>query len=231
MNPTTMTCSADGIPIITQQEYSSYFIVHRDHAGFLIGANGATIKNIAHTTNTWIHIQPPNEWSFGHPWFIIKGRSVDVVSAAYHYIAAVANEAEFRNPRWYSETLAEELSSEDIANIDEFYNAIDAETEWTEHIMWKELIIANEIETDRVSTFNATLTDFEFKDLEKRLYKETAEFTYVQLLPPCSACEYGIENQQGHYGLCMPDPYSEDQTVSARAVCQLDLDTHSCINK
>jgi hypothetical protein len=100
MNPTTMSRHSNGAPVASTAEFSSYAIVHRDHAGFVIGAGGATVKDIAAKTNTWIHIQPVNEFSFGHPWFLIKGRSEDGVAKAHHYIMTISNEAEIRNPRW-----------------------------------------------------------------------------------------------------------------------------------
>jgi hypothetical protein len=99
MNPSTMSRNSNGAPIAST-EFSSYFIVHQDHAGFVIGAGGSTVKDIAAKTNTWIHIQPVNEFSFGHPWFLIKGRSEDGVATAHRYIMTISNEAEIRNPRW-----------------------------------------------------------------------------------------------------------------------------------
>ena len=214
MNPTTMSRHSNGAPVASTAEFSSYAIVHRDHAGFVIGSSGATVKDIAAKTNTWIHIQPVNEFSFGHPWFLIKGRSEDGVAKAHHYIMTISNEAESRNPRW-----SMHLTVEDLKNIDEFYDAADKTFENVE--LWEEYIIATHKETDRVSTFNAMLTDFECKDLDARIDEETSVFLYNQL-PPCTACEQGIENQQGHYGECIPNPYDTDQTVRARVVCQLE---------
>jgi hypothetical protein len=209
MNPATMTRHSNGASVAKIAEFSSYFIVHKDHTGFVIGSGGATVKDIAAKTNTWIRIQPVNEWSFGHPWFLIKGRSEDVVAKAHHYIMTISNEAEQRHPRWSIEPKENqfELTDEDQYRINEYYRYSDIKK------------ILEEIED--CHEFNATLTNFECTDLEKRLYNETKEFVYEQILPPCTACEQGIENQQGHYGECIADPYDEEQTVRARAVEQL----------
>jgi len=204
-----MFTTTTGAPIASTAEFSSYVIVHQDHAGFVIGSGGATIQDIAKKTNTWIHIQPVNEWSFGHPWFLIKGRSEDVVAKAHHYILTISNEAESRNPKW-SVPLQMELESDDLAHIDEFYSTADTEN-----------LIAKEFENCPDHEFNAALTDFECKDLDARIDAETSTFLYEQL-PPCFACEQGIENQKGHYGACIPDPCDVDQTVRARAVGQLE---------
>jgi hypothetical protein len=165
MNPTTMSRHSNGAPIASTAEFSSYAIVHRDHTGFVIGAGGATVKDIAAKTNTWIRIQPANEWSFSHPWFLIKGRSEDVVAKAHIYIMTISNEAESRNPRW-----SEHLTYEDLDNIGEFYDTLRYTFEELE--LWNEYIIATENEMDRVSTFNAALTDFEIKIYDREIKRE-----------------------------------------------------------
>jgi hypothetical protein len=200
MNPTTMSCHSNGAPIATT-EFSSYIIVHQDHAGFVIGA---IVKDIAAKTNTWIRIQPVNEWSFGNPWFLIKGRNEQAVATAHHYISTISEEAERRNPKWSTPLqLQMELEEDDIANIDEFYSTTEMDNTMNEYVNCPD------------HEFNAALTDFECKDLDERIAAET---TYQ--LPPCVACEQGIENQQGHYGGCIADPYLEDQTIHARSVPQ-----------
>ena len=73
--------------------------------------------------------------------------------------------------RKWSVPLQMELNSDDLAHIDEFYNTFGVGL-WTEHSMWKEYIFANEIETDRVSTFNAALTDFEIKIADQEIKRE-----------------------------------------------------------
>jgi hypothetical protein len=161
MNPTTMSCHSNGAPIATT-EFSSYIIVHQDHAGFVIGA---IVKDIAAKTNTWIRIQPVNEWSLGHPWFLIKGRNEQAVATAHHYILTISNEAEICNPR-----LSEHLTDEDLDNIDEFYATLRYTFEELE--LWNEYIIAKENEMDRVSTFNAMLTDFEIKIADREIKRE-----------------------------------------------------------
>ena len=166
MDPNTMTIQSNGAPVV-ETEFSSYYIVHQDHAGFVIGAGGKTIQDIAEKTNTWIRIQPVNEWSFGHPWFLIKGRSKDVVAMAYHYISTISEEANRRNPKWS----VEHLTDKDLDNIDEFYETLE-DGVLEEHLLWKEYIIENEIEMDRVSTFNAALTDFEIKIADREIKRE-----------------------------------------------------------
>jgi hypothetical protein len=163
MNPSTMTFHANGSPIAKSAEYSTYVVVHEDHCGLVIGKAGRTVQHIALQTNTWIRIQPANEWSFGHPWFIIKGRDEDDVATARHYIINISKEAERRHPTMdvFVKPQLEALTDEDLDNIDEFYDTLD-DTFENLHL-WEEYIIANEIETDRVSTFNAALTDFERK--------------------------------------------------------------------
>jgi hypothetical protein len=173
MNPTTMTRLSNGVPVATSAEYSSYVIVHRDHAGFVIGAGGVTVKDIAVKTNTWIRIQPVNEFSFGHPWFLIKGRTEDVVAKAHHYITSMSFEAERRHPRWSIAEVVEphqvELTADDISNIDDYYNTLNPDMV---SIGMKNTLASIE----DTHEFNAILTDFECKDLDARIDAETAEF-------------------------------------------------------
>jgi len=101
--------------------HSSFIIVHKDHAGMIIGKNGYRIKQICDLSNTWIHIQEPNEWSFGHPWFAIKGRSENFVAHAHHILYQESMIAEAKLPRWVYGSLIDE----DYNNIDEYFACAD----------------------------------------------------------------------------------------------------------
>jgi hypothetical protein len=88
-----------GAPFAVVSQFQSWFGVHPDHVGFVIGAKGATVKKIASDCKCYIKIQDPNAFSGGFPWFVIKGSSEANVCEAYHRIRTIANEAERRMPR------------------------------------------------------------------------------------------------------------------------------------
>jgi hypothetical protein len=90
------------MPTTFTTEYQSGVIVHHDHTGFVIGSRGATVKQIGRSSHTWVHVMPGNEFSRGHPWFIIKGANLESVSTAHHYITTIAMEAQNRLPRTMS---------------------------------------------------------------------------------------------------------------------------------
>ena len=88
-----------GAPFVVVPTFQSWFALHRDHVGFVIGAKGATVKKIAGDCQCYIKIQDPNQFSNGMPWFIIKGSAEANVCEAFHRIRTIANEAERRMPR------------------------------------------------------------------------------------------------------------------------------------
>ena len=88
-----------GAPFVVVPQFQSWFGVHPDHVGFVIGAKGATVKKIATDCKCYIKIQDPNSFSGGFPWFIIKGSTEANVCEAYHRLRTIANEAENRMPR------------------------------------------------------------------------------------------------------------------------------------
>ena len=88
-----------GAPIKTVSQFQSWFVVHPDHVGFVIGGKGTTVKKIASDCKCYIKIQDPNSFSNGMPWFIIKGSKKEDVCNAYHRIRTIANEADRRLPR------------------------------------------------------------------------------------------------------------------------------------
>ena len=99
MNTTGMTTASNGAPIGTTTTFQSFFVVHPDHSGFVIGKGGSTVKKIGKDTRTFVSIQKPNDFSNGMPWFLIKGDVEANVSTAYHRLRTIANEAERRMPR------------------------------------------------------------------------------------------------------------------------------------
>ena len=94
-----MTTARNGALIGTVTTYQSFFVVHPDHSGFVIGKGGSTVKKIGKDTRTFVSIQKPNDFSNGMPWFLIKGDVEANVATAYHRIRTIANEAERRMPR------------------------------------------------------------------------------------------------------------------------------------
>jgi len=88
-----------GVPVKAVTQFQSWFGVHPDHVGFVIGGKGSTIKKISSDCKCYIKIQDPNSFSNGMPWFIIKGSSQANVCEAYHRIRTIANEADRRLPR------------------------------------------------------------------------------------------------------------------------------------
>ena len=99
MNTAGMTTAKNGAPIGTTTQYQSFFAVHPDHAGFVLGKGGDTVRKIGSDTKCYVRIQEPNEHSAGMPWFIIKGNSESSVATAFHRLRTIANEAERRMPR------------------------------------------------------------------------------------------------------------------------------------
>lgn len=88
-----------GAPFVVVPQFQSWFAVHPDHVGFVIGGKGATVKKIATDCQCYVKIQDPNSFSGGFPWFIIKGSTEANVCEAYHRLRTIANEAENRMPR------------------------------------------------------------------------------------------------------------------------------------
>jgi hypothetical protein len=99
MNTSSMTANKNGAPIGSVTQFQSFFMVHPDHSGFVIGKGGATVTKIAKDTHTFVRIQKPNTFSNGLPWFMIKGDTEANVATAYHRIRTIALEAEKRLPR------------------------------------------------------------------------------------------------------------------------------------
>ena len=99
MNTTGMTTARNGAFIGTVTTFQSFFVVHPDHSGFVIGKGGSTVKKIGKDTRCFVSIQKPNDFSNGMPWFLIKGDVEANVATAYHRIRTIANEAERRMPR------------------------------------------------------------------------------------------------------------------------------------
>ena len=93
-----------GSPFVVIPQFQSWFGVHHDHVGFVIGSKGATVKKIATDCKCYIKIQDPNSLSRGFPWFIIKGSTEANVCEAYHRLRTIANEAEQRMPRLTPQT-------------------------------------------------------------------------------------------------------------------------------
>ena len=91
-----------GVNLTTITQFQTFFCVHPDHVGFVIGGKGATVKKIATDCNCYIRIQDPNQFSGGFPWFIIKGTSQTNVCEAHHRLQTIANEADRRLPRMTS---------------------------------------------------------------------------------------------------------------------------------
>ena len=94
-----MNTNKNGAPIGTTTQYTSFFVIHPDHSGFVIGKGGATVKKIGRDTRSYVAIQQPNSFSNGMPWFLIKGDVESNVVTAYHRIRTIAQEAERRMPR------------------------------------------------------------------------------------------------------------------------------------
>ena len=88
-----------GAPFMVVPQFQSWFAVHPDHVGFVIGSKGATVKKIATDCQCYVKIQDPNTFSGGFPWFIIKGSTEANVCEAYHRLRTIANEADRRMPR------------------------------------------------------------------------------------------------------------------------------------
>ena len=88
-----------GVAFVAVTQYQTWFGVHRDHVGFVIGSKGSTVNKIASDCKCYIKIQDPNQFSNGMPWFIIKGSAEANVCEAFHRIRTIANEAERRMPR------------------------------------------------------------------------------------------------------------------------------------
>jgi len=88
-----------GVAFTTVTQFQTWFGVHPDHVGFVIGSKGATIKKISRDCKCFIKIQDPNKFSGGFPWFIIKGSTEANVCEAMHRLRTIANEADRRLPR------------------------------------------------------------------------------------------------------------------------------------
>jgi len=168
MNSATMCFHRTGAPLTLGEVISSFVVVHEDHAGFVIGHNGATVKHIGSKTNTWIHVQPPNEFSMGHPWFVIKGGTQDDVAAAYHQMRMVLQDAEMKMPRW---SVGLTMTSEDYDHYEAYLS---------EPIQKAERLLN---QMDECYEFDAALTDFAFKDTETWALNE--EITFFESMSKC----------------------------------------------
>ena len=54
-----------GVQFTTFTQYQTWFGVHPDHVGFVIGGKGATVKKISRDCKCLIKIQDPNPFSGG----------------------------------------------------------------------------------------------------------------------------------------------------------------------
>lgn len=88
-----------GVSFTTVTQFQTWFGVHPDHVGFVIGSKGATIKKISRDCKCFIKIQDPNSFSGGLPWFLIKGSTQENICEAMHRLRTIANEADRRLPR------------------------------------------------------------------------------------------------------------------------------------
>ena len=88
-----------GVTFTTVTQFQTWFAVHPDHVGFVIGSKGATIKKISKDCKCFIKIQDPNTFSDGFPWFLIKGTTSANICEASHRLRTIANEADRRLPR------------------------------------------------------------------------------------------------------------------------------------
>ena len=88
-----------GVQFTTFTQYQTWFAVHYDHVGFVIGGKGSTVKKISRDCNCFIMIQKPNAISNGMPWFLIRGTNSESICEAYHRLRTIANEADRRLPR------------------------------------------------------------------------------------------------------------------------------------
>ena len=150
-----------GAPLVIGQVISSFVIVHEDHVAFVIGRNGSTIKSIGQKTTTRIHVQSPNEFSMGHPWFTIKGGTQDDVATAYHQMRLVLQEAERLAPRW---SVGLTMTSEDYDRYEAYLS---------EPIQEEERLLN---QMNECYEFDAALTDFAFKDTETWALNEEIAF-------------------------------------------------------
>ena len=88
-----------GVQFTTFTQYQTWFRVHPDHVGFVIGGKGATVKKISRDCKCFIKIQDPNQFSGGMPWFLIRGNKSESICEAHHRLRTIANEADRRLPR------------------------------------------------------------------------------------------------------------------------------------
>lgn len=100
----TISRGNHGSPFVVIPQFQSWFSVHPNHVGFVIGSKGATVKKIATDCKCYIKIQDGNSFSGGFPWFIIKGSTEANVCEAHHRLRTIANEAERRMPRLTQQT-------------------------------------------------------------------------------------------------------------------------------
>jgi hypothetical protein len=135
--PIAMTMVFDQNTGTYTMEYQSFVIVHKDHTGFVIGARGATVKQIGKSSRTWVHVMPANEFTYGHPWFIIKGRSQENVATAHHYITTIGSEAQRRLPRAIINTTPNAadgggswVGTQDRINMAEYWAMTDTAAQW-----------------------------------------------------------------------------------------------------
>jgi hypothetical protein len=151
-------------------EYQSYVIVHKDHTGFVIGARGATVKQIGKSSRTWVHVMPANEFTHGHPWFIIKGRTQENVATAHHYITTIGSEAQRRLPRAIINTTPNAadgggswVGKQDRINIAEYWAMTDNAAQWYGLPDYKEtfLRVNGAYMTDDDYEHDAALTHFQ----------------------------------------------------------------------
>lgn len=95
----TVGTGKHGAPFVVVPQFQSWFAIHPDHVGFVIGGKGATVKKIATDCQCYIKIQDGTTSPMGMPWFLIKGSTEANVCEAFHRIRTIANEADRRMPR------------------------------------------------------------------------------------------------------------------------------------
>ena len=95
----TVGTGKHGAPFVVVPQFQSWFALHPDHVGFVIGGKGSTIKKIATDCQCYIKIQDGATSPLGMPWFLIKGSTEANVCEAFHRIRTIANEADRRMPR------------------------------------------------------------------------------------------------------------------------------------
>lgn len=77
----------------------SYFVVHPDHVGVILGARGQNVARLSQEYGAFIYIQEGNVATGGMPWFQIKGLFQKNIERAYFALSREAQRAEMLIPR------------------------------------------------------------------------------------------------------------------------------------